>query len=119
MSQMHQHLLAESQLSITAVELQQQAYLGDAKAQYKLADMFQRGKGVKKSAEHAFYWYRQSAQQGNLLAQYNVWYAYLTGEGVTADEKEANRWFAKASVKNASSTDSIITQLIGTGAVLH
>ncbi len=114
MNQIHQHLVAESQLSIAAVEVQQQAYLGDAKAQYQLADMFQKGKGITQNSEHAFYWYQRSAQQGNVLAQYNVWYAYLTGEGVNANEKEANRWFTKASIKSASSTESIIAQLIGT-----
>ncbi|WP_201342326.1 hypothetical protein [Abyssogena phaseoliformis symbiont] len=46
MSQIHKHLLAESSLSIEAVEIQHQAYLGNAEAQYQLADIFQKGKGV-------------------------------------------------------------------------
>jgi len=114
MEQMHKHLLAESQLNIDTIEIQHQAYLGDAKAQCKLASIFLKGKGVEQNSEHAFYWYQKAAKQGNLLAQYNIWYAYLIGDGVKADKKEADRWFTKASMKNASSTNSIIAQLIGT-----
>jgi len=114
MSQMHKHLLADSQLKTQTIEIQQQAYLGNADAQYKLADIFQKGKDVAKNTAHAFYWYQRAAKQGNLLAQYNVWYAYLTGEGVKSDAKLANKWFTRASLKNSSSATSIISQLMGT-----
>ena len=114
MNQMHAHLLAESELKIETVKVQQQAYLGDAEAQYKLADIFQKGKEVTKSSAHAFYWYQRAAQQGNLAAQFNVWYAYLTGEGTKANDQLAEKWYARAMLKNSSSTQSIINQLIGT-----
>jgi len=113
MNQVHAHLLAESELKIETIEIQQQAYLGDADAQYKLADIFQKGKGVAKNITHAFYWYQKAAQQGNLPAQFNVWYAYLTGEGTQENAHLAKKWFARASLKNTSSTQSIIHQLIG------
>ncbi len=114
MNQMHAHLLAESGLKIETVKIQQQAYLGDSEAQYKLADIFQKGEDVSRSSVHAFYWYQRAAQQGNLAAQFNVWYAYLTGEGTQANEQLAKKWYARASLKNSSSTQSIIAQLIGT-----
>ncbi|MBC8494129.1 MAG: tetratricopeptide repeat protein [Candidatus Thioglobus sp.] len=114
MNQMHAHLLAESELKIDTVKIQQQAYLGDADSQYKLADIFQKGKGVAKNSAHAFYWYQRAAQQGNLPAQFNVWYAYLTGEGTSANKQLADKWYARATLKNSSSTQSIINQLIGT-----
>lgn len=117
MNQVHAHLLAESELKIETIEIQQQAYLGDADAQYTLADIFQKGKGVTKNSAHAFYWYQRAAQQGNLPAQFNVWYAYLTGEGTQENEHLAQKWFARASLKNASSTRSIINQL--TGKTVH
>jgi len=113
MNQMHTHLLAESELKTEAVELQHQAYLGDANAQYKLADIFQKGRGVAKNSENAFYWYQRAAKQGNLPAQFNVWYAYLTGEGTQANKQLADKWYARAVLKNSSSTRSIISQLIG------
>jgi len=114
MNQMHAHLLAESELKVETVKIQQQAYLGDAEAQYKLADIFQKGQGVARNTVNAFYWYQRAAKQGNLPAQFNVWYAYLTGEGIQANEQLAEKWYARATLKNSSSSKSIITQLIGT-----
>ncbi len=111
MNKMHKHLLAESELKIETVKLQQQAYLGDADAQYKLANIFQQGRGIAKNSVHAFYWHQRAAKQGNLPAQFNVWYAYLTGEGTQANEKLADKWYARAVLKNSSSTQSIISQL--------
>ncbi len=118
MSQIHKHLLAESSLSTEAIEIQHQAYLGNAEAQYQLADIFQKGKGVTQNYVNAFYWYRKAAKQGNLAAQFNVWYAYLNGEGTQANEQKANKWYARASLNNASSTKSIITQLIN-ATIVH
>ena len=117
MNQMHKHLLAESELSIDMIEIQHQAYLGDAEAQYKLADIFQKGGGVAKDVVNAFYWYNKAAQQGNLAAQFNIWYAYLTGEGTKANQQLAKKWYARATLKNSSSSESIVAQLIGT--VIH
>lgn len=114
MNQMHAHLLAESELKVETIKIQQQAYLGDADAQYKLADIFQKGQDVARNTAHAFYWYQRAAKQGNLAAQFNVWYAYLTGEGTQADEQLAKKWYARATLKNSSSSKSIIAQLIGT-----
>jgi len=112
MNQIHQHLLAESELNLEAIDLQQRAYTGDAEAQYALANIFQKGIHVQKNTNHAFYWYQRAAQQGNLLAQYNVWFAYLTGEGTQIDAQKAEKWFARASLKNVSSTQSIVAQLL-------
>jgi len=105
MSQMNQHLLAESELNLETIDLQQRAYTGDAEAQYA---------HVQKNTNHAFYWYQSAAHQGNLLAQYNVWFAYLTGEGIQANTQQANKWFARASLKNSRSTQSIVAQLLDT-----
>jgi len=117
MNQMHQHLLAESELNIEAIDLQQRAYTGDAEAQYALANIFQKGIRIQKNTGHAFYWYQRAAQQGNLLAQYNVWFAYLTGDGTEANAQQANKWFARASLKSACSTQSIVAQLLGSNTL--
>ena len=120
MSQMNQHLLAESKLNIKAIDLQQKAYTGDADAQYALADIFQTGDHVQKNTSHAFYWYQCAANQGNVLAQYMVWFAYYLGEGVETNKKEANKWFARASAKSAGSTQSIVAKILGSDTVtLH
>ncbi len=114
MNQIHQYLLAESELNFETIDLQQRAYTGDADAQYALANVFQKGVNVQKKPKHAFYWYQRAAQQGNLLAQYNVWFAYMTGEGTQVNAQQAEIWFARASLKNANSTQSIVAQLLGT-----
>lgn len=118
MSQLNQHLLAESELNLKAIDLQQKAYTGDADAQYALADIFQTGDHVQRNASHAFYWYQCAANQGNVLAQYKVWFEYYLGEYVEANKKEANKWYAKASLKSASSSESIVAPLLS-GATLH
>lgn len=111
MNQMHQHLLAESELNIETIDLQQSAYTGDAKAQYALANIFQKGIGVQKNPSHAFYWHQRAAQQGNLLAQYNLFLSYLYGDGIETDIGQANKWFAKANLKSSRSSESIVAQL--------
>ncbi len=118
MNQIHQHLLAESELNLETIDLQQKAYTGDADAQYALANIFQKGIHVQKNTSHAFYWYQRAAQQGNLLAQYNVFFSYLYGDGIKADAKQANKWFAKASLKSSCSAESIVAKLLN-GTTLH
>ena len=120
MHQIHQHLLAESELNLETIDLQQKAYTGDAEAQYALANIFQKGINVTRNTKHAFYWYKRAAQQGNLLAQYNVWFAYMTGDGAEINRQQANKWFARASLKSACSTRSIVSQLLdGSSVTLH
>jgi TPR repeat protein len=119
MSQIHQHLLAESELTLEAVDLQQKSYTGDADAQYALANIFQKGSNVAKHPRHAFYWYQRAAKQGNLLAQYKVWMGYLLGDGIEADDKEASKWLRRASLKSGNSTKSIVMQFLNTGTKVH
>ena len=110
MDKMHKHLLIESKLSNEIVDLQHKAYLGDADAQYLLADIFQKGRGVAKNSNNAFYWYERSANQGNIAAQFNVWYAYLTGDGVEANLEKSDFWYRIASVNNTNYNDQSVVQ---------
>ncbi len=107
---MHKHLLIESKLSNEIVDLQHKAYLGDADAQYLLADIFQKGRGVAKNSNNAFYWYERSANQGNIAAQFNVWYAYLTGDGVEVNLEKSDFWYRIASVNNTNYNDQSVVQ---------
>jgi TPR repeat protein len=116
MKQTSTNLMPDSKSIMSLINIQRQARSGDAESQYKLAGFLQKGRGVRKNAQHAFYWYQKAAQQGNLPAQFNVWYAYLTGEGAQPDEQLAAKWYARASLKNSSSTQSIVSQLIDSAA---
>jgi len=112
---MHKHLLAESELGVETICLQYKAYLGDSDAQYALADVFQKGRGVTMSSDHAFYWYKRSANQGNIAAQFNVWYAYLIGDGVEASLEKSDFWYRVASSNNInSSSHSVVDKLLKT-----
>ena len=116
MDTMHKHLLADSELSLNTIKIQHKAYLGDADAQYSLANIFQKGFGVAKNPNHAFYWYKKSANQGNIAAQFNVWYAYLTGDGVEKNLEKSDSWYRTASLNNVSTCggESVVDKLLRT-----
>ncbi len=70
-------------------QLQPQAILGDAVAQFDVAQMYYYGKGVAKDMEQAIKFYTMAAKQQDLRAEYTVALVYLQGEGVHADYPRA------------------------------
>ncbi len=76
--------------------LQLSAVLGDANAQYKLANAYIKGIGVPVNAQLAFSWMLQSAQQGNVFAQASLSYMYANGIGITPDQEMASYWQQQA-----------------------
>ncbi|CCB86370.1 putative uncharacterized protein [Parachlamydia acanthamoebae UV-7] len=56
-----------------------------------LADMYEEGKGVKKSPEEATMHYQKAADQGNAYAQGALALKYLNGSGVTASVSKAKK----------------------------
>jgi len=72
---------------------------GDAKAQYAVGEMFQKGKGTVKDAAKAFKWYSKAAQKGNKKAAYKVGRAYLDGKGVSRNYSKAYSWLKKSADK--------------------
>lgn len=77
----------------TAVKYYQQAAdLGDAEAQFYLANRYYNGQGVAEDKEQAFYWYEKAARQGNTDAQTCLGLSYLNGEGVTKNEDKGIYW---------------------------
>ena len=75
---------------------------GDAKAQYDLGWMYDRGEGVLKNYKTAVKWYTLAAEQGNAHAQGNLGYMYAAGEGVLKNHKTAVKWFTKAAEQGDS-----------------
>ena len=65
---------------------------GDAEAQFKLATLYYRGKGVKKNLRNAEKYYRLSAEKGHVVAQSNLATMYYTGTGVRKDFVLAHMW---------------------------
>jgi TPR repeat protein len=69
---------------------------GDAKSQFALAGLYERGIGVPANRQEAVRWYKASANKGYAEAQFKVGQIYGRGEGVPQDKSEASRWYIKA-----------------------
>ena len=68
------------------------ALQGHARAQNRLAEIYERGTGVPKSYKESLKWYRRAASQGDDLAQFNL-ARLLEASGAS---KESLLWFHKA-----------------------
>lgn len=55
---------------------------GDADAQYRVAVLYDLGRGVTQDHQAAVLWYRKAADQGHANAQHNLGTMYEMGEGV-------------------------------------
>ncbi len=66
-------------------ELRPLAEQGDAKAQYNIGIMYDRGDGVPQDYAEAVKWFRKAAEQGFAKAQNNLGEMYRYGYGVAKD----------------------------------
>ena len=69
---------------------------GDAKAQFDLAVMCYKGRGLPQDYAEAARWYRKAADQGYAKAQMNLGDMYHDGKDVPLDYAEGFRWCQKA-----------------------
>lgn len=69
---------------------------GDAEAQFRLAECYRWGQGVKQSYEEAAMWYLESAKRGYASAQKALSECYEQGHGVPQSQAEACEWCRKA-----------------------
>jgi len=76
----------------TAKELEGLANLGDPRAQYDLAVLYDKGLGVRQSNAEALRWYTRAAEQGDARAQYNLGLMYMNGQGVEPNLVLAYYW---------------------------
>jgi TPR repeat protein len=77
-------------------EWKSSAEQGEARAQYNLGWMYEKGKGVLKDPKQAVKWYRKGAEQGHSKAQYNLGLMYINGTGILKDLGKAKHWINKA-----------------------
>jgi len=80
-------------------ELRDLAEHGEARAQYDLALLYDKGQGVAQDDKQALHWYRKAAEQGEARAQYNVGLMYAKGQGVQQDDVEAYLWIGLAAAQ--------------------
>jgi hypothetical protein len=80
-----------------------QAKDGDARSQYSLGVLNEKGPGIKQGIEQDYaqaqYWYMKAADQGMVKAQYNLANMFLAGRGMKVDHGEALRRFRLAAAK--------------------
>jgi uncharacterized protein len=76
----------------TAKELEGLANLGEPRAQYDLALLYDKGLGVPQSDAEALRWYTRAAEQGEARAQYNLGLMYMNGQGTTPNLVTAYYW---------------------------
>lgn len=70
------------------------AHGGEARAQYDLGLMYDKGQGVPQSDAEAMRWYERAAEQGEPRAQYNLGLMYLNGQGVPPSLVQAYYWIS-------------------------
>jgi hypothetical protein len=75
---------------------QRAAEIGNAEAQYLLANMYDKGEGAPQNYFEALKWYRLAADQGNAIARFSVGVFYRDGLGVPQDYREAAKWIRLA-----------------------
>jgi hypothetical protein len=72
---------------------------GDPQAQYKIGEMYEKGKGAVRDRAKAFEWYTKAAEQGHTKAAYKLGYLYLKGRGTERNYDRALTWLKRASEK--------------------
>lgn len=68
----------------------------NADAQFKLANVYLQGLGVRRDPQQAFYWMQQAAHAGDPYAQQALGFFYAQGIGTAVDAERAQYWQAQA-----------------------
>ena len=79
------------------------AEAGSAEAQFNIAVMFQKSRGVPADSAEALRWYRLAAWQGHADAQNNLGGMLSRGEGIPEDYVQAHMWFNLAASRFSAS----------------
>ena len=91
------------------------AVRGDARAQYNLGIMYDKGDGVPQDYAKAARWQRMAAEQGLPHAQYILGWMYRKGEGVQQDYAEAVRWYRMAADQGLGGAQHNLGMMYGVG----
>ena len=86
-----------------------EAKKGDAKGQYNLGLMYEKGWGILQDYKEAAKWYRLAAEQKYAMAQFKLGTLYNNGQGVLKDYEESVRWLKMAAGQgNADAQMSLV-----------
>jgi len=85
--------------AIGPMTLRRAAALGNATAQFEIANRYTTGKLVSQNFGKAISWYQKAAAQGLAPAQYILGTFYEKGRGVAKDKTAARIWYERAAMK--------------------
>ncbi len=85
--------------TIGPMALRRAAALGNATAQFEIANRYTTGKLVSQNFGKAISWYQKAAAQGLAPAQYILGTFYEKGRGVAKDKTAARIWYERAAMK--------------------
>lgn len=83
-------------LSKAARWFRRAAEKGHAPSQYRLATLYELGRGAPKDHAESMFWYRRAAESGHVKAMHNLAVLSIAGRGRTANYPVAAKWFTKA-----------------------
>lgn len=72
---------------------------GDARAQFNLGVLYERGQSAVPDFSKATLWYGLSAEKGHAGAQTNLGALYENGQGATKDDAQAVQWYRQAAAQ--------------------
>lgn len=82
---------------------------GDAKAQYNLGIIYDKGYGVPEDDAEAVKWYKKAAEQGDAEAQYSLGFMYYYGDGVPKNLIRSYLWvLVSAEQGNRMAKDQVL-----------
>jgi TPR repeat protein len=90
---------------------------GNADAQYRIAVLYDLGRGVAQNPQFAVQWYRRAAESGHANAQHNLATMYELGEGVEPEYAlaAALAWFRRAAQQGYAPSQCSLGAMYATG----
>jgi len=82
--------------------------LGNIKAKFRLAQVYERSEQIARDYSSALYWYKKAAEHGDALAYYRVSKLYRAGHGVKKDDKLALQWCKEAAERGLGVAQGIM-----------
>ncbi len=95
------------------VSFKKMAQHGCPYSQCILGIMHQKGRGAKKSAFEARYWFQKSARQGFADAENRLGLMYYHGDGIKKNLVLAKRWLSRAADHGVEEARELLTQIPG------
>lgn len=72
---------------------------GNVEAQFNLGSFYEYGKGVRKNYEEACIWYEKAAEKGHVGAQFHLGLLYGQCKNIIRDYDKACKWYKKAALQ--------------------